>query len=78
MQKTQSFSSGRHLFTGKKVISPAGRYLIVDDVFVPKNNVVKSRELPSRFRNLSRKLVVFMDGSMAPLAEIQSVYRIPA
>ena len=63
------------LASGDKVASPAGRLLLVEDVFVPRSNREKSRTLPSQFRNLNRKVVVFKNGSLAPLKEIQTHYR---
>ncbi|PCK03560.1 MAG: hypothetical protein COA42_20680 [Alteromonadaceae bacterium] len=69
MQKLTSIASGT------RVLSPGGRPLVVDAVFVPKHDASNGRRVPSRFRHLSRKLVVFADGSMAPLAEIKAYYQ---
>lgn len=56
---------------GMPITSPGGRRLEVGDVFVPKHNLTKSRSLPPSFRNVARKIVVFSNGSIAPLAEVQ-------
>ncbi len=61
---------------GARIATPGGRLLCVNDVFVPKHNYEKSRELPARFRTFSRKVVVFDNGSIAPLQEIQRHYRV--
>ena len=60
------------LHPGMPITSPGGRRLEVGDVFVPKHDATKSRVLPPSFRHLSRKVVVFRDGSIAPLAEVRS------
>lgn len=56
---------------GMPVTSPGGRRLEVGDVFVPRNDKLKGRCLPSAFRQLGRKVVVFKDGSIAPLADVR-------
>jgi hypothetical protein len=61
---------------GIKVVSPAGRSLIVQNVFVPKTNQGLAAKLPPRFRALSRKVVVFQDSSVMPLSEMQTLWRI--
>ncbi len=66
------------LSRGDLVTSPAGRRLLVKDVFVPRSNRMKSQELPARFRTLSRKVVLFKNGSVAPLQEIQANYTVVA
>ncbi|MFT5082973.1 MAG: hypothetical protein ACI9Y1_001010 [Lentisphaeria bacterium] len=63
------------LNTGDQLASPAGRALQVADIFVPRSNREKSKTLPSRFRSLNRKIVIFVNGSMAPLADIEANYR---
>jgi len=63
------------LNTGDLVRSPAGRQLEVHDVFVPRHNLEKSRDIPAQFRGMNRKIVVFHNGSMAPLREIQAIYQ---
>lgn len=73
-----SASNRRPLCAGDKVTSPAGRQLLVADIFVPRSNADKSRTLPSQFRNLSRKVVVFANGSIAPLQDIKAHYRLIA
>ncbi len=69
-------SQTTQLTQGTPISTPGGRVLIVNDVFVPKHNHEKSRDLPARFRSLSRKVVVFDNGSIAPLQEIHRHYRI--
>ena len=59
------------LSPGMPITSPGGRRLEVDAVFVPKHDMAKSRSLPPSFRNVGRKVVVFRDGSIAPLAEVK-------
>ncbi|MGQ9424486.1 hypothetical protein ACXYTJ_00880 [Gilvimarinus sp. F26214L] len=61
---------------GTALSSPAGRRLEVGDVFVPRNEAGKSRSLPSSFRHLGRKVVVFRDGSIAALAEVRRSFRV--
>lgn len=61
---------------GARLASPAGRTLLVADVFVPRSNAAKSRTLPARFRHFNRKIVVFANGSIAPLQEIKARYRV--
>ena len=61
---------------GIKVVSPAGRSLIVSNVFVPKTNQVLAAKLPSRFRALGRKVVVFQDSSVMPLSEMQTMWKL--
>jgi len=60
---------------GVPVTSPGGRTLEISDIFVPRHELSKSTRLPSSFRNLSRKVVVFNDGSIAPLAEVKQRFR---
>jgi len=60
---------------GVKIASPAGRRLEVGDIFVPRNDQTKGRQLPASFRNMGRKVVVFRDGSIAPLAEVKRRFR---
>ena len=59
------------LHPGMPITSPGGRRLEVDDIFVPRHDLMKSRLLPPSFRNIARKVVVFRDGSIAPLAEVK-------
>lgn len=75
-----NFSKNEHkaLSQGDQVTSPGGRLLLVDDVFVPRSNQMKSRSLPARFRSLNRKVVVFKNGSIAALHDIQCNYKISA
>lgn len=51
--------------------SPGGRRLEVGDIFVPRHDHIKSQKLPASFRNHSRKIVLFRDGSIAPLADVK-------
>lgn len=62
---------------GMPVASPGGRRLEVGDVFVPRNERAKGQSLPTSFRNLPRKVVVFKDGSIAPLADVKRYFRLP-
>lgn len=64
------------IVAGMKLSSPAGRLLLVSDVFVPKNDPCKGRNLPASFRSASRKVVVFSDGSLAPLAEVKQRFHV--
>ncbi|WP_086931831.1 hypothetical protein [Agarilytica rhodophyticola] len=64
------------LSMGDKVTSPAGRLLRVADIFVPRSNKDKSRSIPAQFRTMSHKIVIFENGSMAPLREIKSHYKV--
>jgi hypothetical protein len=59
------------LLPGMPITSPGGRRLEVGDVFVPRHDVTKSRSLPPSFRHVARKVVVFRDGSIAPLSEVK-------
>jgi len=68
----------QQLSVGDKLTSPAGRLLKVMDVFVPRNNLHKSKSIPSQYRNFNRKIVIFANGSIAPLREIQAQYKIVA
>lgn len=61
---------------GTPISSPAGRRLEIGDIFVPRNDQEKSRSLPTSFRNLGRKVVVFRDGSIAPLADVKRSFRV--
>ena len=63
------------LCPGMPITSPGGRRLEVDAIFVPKHDVTKSRLLPPSFRHVGRKVVVFRDGSIAPLAEVKQRFR---
>jgi len=56
---------------GMPITSPGGRRLEVGDIFVPRHDLTKSRLLPPSFRNIARKVVVFRDGSIAPLTEVK-------
>ncbi len=64
------------LSCGDHVASPSGRHLQVDDVFVPKHNKEKSHNLPARFRSFNRKIVIFKNGAIAPLKEVQANYQV--
>lgn len=66
----------KSLSQGDWVASPAGRRLLVEDIFVPRSNKVKSRILPARFRSLGRKIVVFQNGSISPLKDVQAHYSV--
>ncbi len=68
----------QNLSSGDMVSSPAGRSLKVADVFVPRHNRDKSETIPSRFRNFNRKVVVFDNGSIAPLTDIKYNYKLIA
>ncbi len=59
---------------GVQVASPAGRLLRVKDIFVPRHDKSKGELLPSRYRNHARKVVVFENGTLAPLSEIEKRY----
>lgn len=59
---------------GVQLASPAGRLLRVKDIFVPRHNKSKGEMLPSRYRNHARKVVVFENGTLAPLSEIEKRY----
>ncbi|MFL0809243.1 MAG: hypothetical protein K6L76_02395 [Agarilytica sp.] len=65
-----------NLNKGDRVESPGGRQLLVDEVFVPRYNQEKGHSLPARFRQCSRKVVVFHNGSIAPLQDIKAHYKI--
>ena len=62
---------------GTELTSPGGRRLEISDIFVPRNDVLKGRQLPPSFRQLGRKIVVFRDGSMVPLTEVKQRFRMP-
>lgn len=64
----------QQLSSGDTLSSPAGRSLKVADVFVPRSNREKSQSIPSQFRNFNRKVVVFENGSIAPLKDIKYYY----
>ncbi len=68
--------ANHQLTVGDRLASPAGRLLKVADVFVPRHNRDKSRAIPSQFRHLNRKVVVFANGAIAPLRDIQARYKI--
>lgn len=72
--QSQMKSHYHDLGLGAQLASPAGRLLRVHDVFVPRHNQEKSRAIPTQFRHMSRKVVVFDNGSIAPLKEIQQYY----
>lgn len=78
MYAENSRTAPKPLSHGDQVASPGGRLLLVDDVFVPRHNQEKSRDLPARFRSLNRKVVVFKNGSIAALRDIQINYRVLA
>lgn len=69
-EKAKQICSGTHL------TSPGGRLLQVHDVFVPKFNSEKSKYLPTQFRNCNRKIVLFKNGAVASLREVQRHYRL--
>lgn len=73
---TKSKDQAREICSGTRLTSPGGRLLRVRDVFVPKSNSEKSKTLPAQFRHLARKIVVFDNGSIAPLSEVQNFYRL--
>lgn len=64
------------LSPGQIVSSPGGRNLKIGDIFVPKNNSAKSHMLPPQYRSLSRKIVVFSNGSVAKLRDVKERYRL--
>ncbi|MFL0802771.1 MAG: hypothetical protein K6L81_03575 [Agarilytica sp.] len=66
----------KELSQGDQISSPSGRHLLVDDVFVPRHNKEKSLNLPARFRGLNRKVVIFRNGAIAPLKEVQANYQV--
>lgn len=61
---------------GTHLTSPGGRRLEISDIFVPRNDVAKGRQLPPSFRQLGRKVVVFRDGSLASLAEVRQRFHL--
>ncbi len=65
----------KELSQGDQITSPNGRHLLVDDIFVPRHNKEKSLSLPARFRSLNRKVVVFRNGAIAPLKDVQANYQ---
>lgn len=64
------------LLPGMPITSPGGRRLEVDDIFVPRHDLTKGRSLPPSFRNVARKVVVFRDGSIAPLSEVRQRFHV--
>lgn len=70
-------SANVELKPGIPVTSPGGRRLEIGDIFVPRHDTRKSRSLPPSFRYLTRKVVVFKDGSIAPLAEVKQRFYSP-
>ena len=61
---------------GTELTSPGGRRLQVSDIFVPRNDILKGRQLPTSFRQLGRKIVLFRDGSVVPLAEVKQRFHV--
>lgn len=59
---------------GVELIDPIGRKHIVEDIFVPKNSRQKSATIPSSYRNMGRKVVVFTTGSIMKLSEAEQRY----
>lgn len=59
---------------GVRLTDPIGRQIEVRDVFVPKNQRAKSECLPSAFRQLGRKVIVFDSGSIGHMADIARRY----
>ena len=63
---------------GIRLRSPAGRLLEVSDVFVPRNNPDKITLVSTLFRNSSRNVVVFKNGSMTTLSDVRARYQLVA
>ncbi|TVZ41048.1 hypothetical protein P886_0387 [Alteromonadaceae bacterium 2753L.S.0a.02] len=59
---------------GVALVDPIGRRCVVSDVFVPRNQPGKSAAIPSSFRNLARKIVVFHSGGVMHLSDIERRY----
>ena len=53
---------------------PLGRIFKVADIFVPKNHPEKADQLPSSFRYLGRKVVVFESGGIMHMNDIKRRY----
>ncbi len=49
---------------GLTLKDPIGRMFKVSDVFVPKNQLAKSASLPSSYRRIGRKVIVFTSGAV--------------
>ncbi|NIB43893.1 hypothetical protein HBA55_30100 [Pseudomaricurvus alkylphenolicus] len=58
---------------GDVLITPGSRHLMVSDVFVPRNS--PGVRVPSQFRSYARKIVMFQNGTVAPLADVKRHYR---
>ncbi|VUD67468.1 hypothetical protein TDB9533_03808 [Thalassocella blandensis] len=63
---------------GIMLTDPIGRKLQIRDVFVPKNQRVKSASLPSSYRQIGRKVIVFTSGAVMHLDDAARRYSIEA
>lgn len=59
---------------GLELFTPSGRRLEIEDIFVPRNDHIKSRHIPAQFRAVGRKIVVFRNGSISHLKEVLERY----
>ncbi|MFT7561838.1 MAG: hypothetical protein ACI93R_003769, partial [Flavobacteriales bacterium] len=59
---------------GTPLLDIVGRVQWVEDVFVPKNNKLKSAKLPSRFRQEPRKVIVFKSGAIMKYGDVCDRY----
>ena len=55
---------------------PIGRTLKIQDVFVPKNQAAKSANLPSSYRQIGRKVIVFTSGAVMHLDDAARRYSV--
>lgn len=61
---------------GIMLTDPIGRKLQIHDVFVPKNQRAKSASLPSSYRQIGRKVIVFTTGAVMHLDDAARRYSI--
>ena len=59
---------------GAILTDPIGRHIVVQEVFVPKNQQSRSACLPASFRQVGRKVIVFQSGAIAHFADIAKRY----
>lgn len=61
---------------GVRLQDPIGRMFEISDVFVPKNQALKSASLPSSLRQVGRKVVVFTSGAVMQLDDAAKRYSV--
>lgn len=67
-------SDKKSIKPGATLVDDIGRRHQIEDVFVPKNAGHKRYGLPSAFRDMPRRVIVFKSGSVALSSDIERRY----